>query len=104
MRFRGKSIRRKIVALLLVPLVSLVSIWAFASYLTGREATHLLATAQSMDRVNGPVLDVAHALQRERRHLMVYLADPRRSDAMSGFHKQQRATDRAVYAIRDAVR
>ncbi len=103
MRFRGKSIRRKIVALLLVPLVSLVSIWAFASYLTGREAAHLLATTQAMERVNGPVMDTAHALQRERRQLLVYLADPRRSDAMSRLHRQQRATDRAVDAVRDTV-
>ena len=34
MRFRGKSIRRKIVALLLVPLVALTGVWTFATVLT----------------------------------------------------------------------
>ncbi|EST37138.1 hypothetical protein N566_14665 [Streptomycetaceae bacterium MP113-05] len=100
MRFRGKSIRRKIVALLLVPLVSLVSIWAFATYLTGREAVHLRATDSSMDTLNGPVLDVLHALQRERRRMMVHLADPRGSDTMTRLERGQRATDRAVDALR----
>lgn len=44
MRFRGKSIRRKIVALLLVPLVSLTGIWGFATVLTGREVNQLFDT------------------------------------------------------------
>ncbi|MDT0381245.1 nitrate- and nitrite sensing domain-containing protein [Streptomyces sp. DSM 42041] len=100
MRFRGKSIRRKIVALLLVPLVSLVSIWAFATYLTGREAFHLRATATSMDALNDPLLEVVHALQGERRQVMVHLADPRRSDALNRFGRAQRATDRAVGGLR----
>lgn len=39
MRFRGKSIRRKIVALLLVPLVSLTGLWVFATYITGKRMT-----------------------------------------------------------------
>ena len=47
MRFRGKSIRRKIVVLLLVPLVSLVSIWGFATYITGRRGQQLLRRGRS---------------------------------------------------------
>ncbi|MCF6525422.1 nitrate- and nitrite sensing domain-containing protein [Streptomyces sp. JJ36] len=104
MRFRGKSIRRKIVVLLLVPLVSLVSIWAFATYVTGRDAARLLADSQAMNRVNGPVAETTRALQRERRQTLVYLADPRSSDALSILHQQQRATDRAVDEVRDLAR
>ncbi|MFR9675723.1 nitrate- and nitrite sensing domain-containing protein [Streptomyces sp. TR02-1] len=103
MRFRGKSIRRKIVALLLVPLVSLVSIWAFASYLTGREAAQLLSAERSIERVDGPTLDIVDTLQRERREVMVYLADTGRAEALSRFHWRQRATDKAVDRLRDAV-
>ncbi|MCT2594547.1 nitrate- and nitrite sensing domain-containing protein [Streptomyces sp. N2-109] len=101
MRFRGKPIRRKIVALLLVPLVSLVSIWAFATYITSREAVDKLTAAKVMDRVDRPVGAIAHAVQLERRKTLVYLADPRRSDALSQLQSQRRATDRAVATIKD---
>ena len=90
MRFRGRSIRRKIVVLLLVPLLSLVSIWAFATYLTGRQAQELLDVVNTVDQVGDPAHDTAQAVQRERRQLMVYLADPRGSDALAQLNKQQR--------------
>ena len=47
MRFRGKSIRRKIVALLLVPLLSLTAIWGFATVVTGRDVAQLFAVTPS---------------------------------------------------------
>ncbi|MGP3953071.1 sensor histidine kinase [Streptomyces sp. 7N604] len=100
MRFRGKSIRRKIVGLLLVPLVSLTSIWAFATVITGREAKQLLDTAQIADQVGLPAEDTVQALQQERRQTLVYLADPRRSDGLPRLHTQERATDRAVELLR----
>ncbi|AXK35236.1 HAMP domain-containing protein [Streptomyces armeniacus] len=103
MRFRGKPIRRKIVALLLVPLVSLVSIWAFATYLTSREAADLISATEAMERVDDPVHDVTHAIQRERRQILIHLADPRRSDALTRLHSQQRSTDRAVDTVREQV-
>ena len=52
MRFRGKSIRRKIVALLLVPLVSLTAIWGFATVLTGREAAELFNVSSIVEKVS----------------------------------------------------
>ncbi|MGH3324655.1 MAG: nitrate- and nitrite sensing domain-containing protein, partial [Streptomyces sp.] len=100
MRFRGKSIRRKIVVLLLVPLVSLVSIWAFATYITNREAQQLLNVANTADNVGDPAEGVAHSLQRERRQVLIYLADPRRSDALTQLHKQQRDTDAEIRKVR----
>ncbi|MBR7675201.1 nitrate- and nitrite sensing domain-containing protein, partial [Streptomyces daliensis] len=100
MRFRGKSIRRKIVVLLLVPLVSLVSIWGFATYITTREAAELLDASDTLDKVGYPAEDTAQAIQNERRQILVYLADPRRSDALTRLHKQQRETDSTVSKIR----
>lgn len=76
MRFRGKSIRRKIVALLLVPLVSLTALWAFATTLTGREANQLLDVAYIIDKVGDPVENTVRVVQRERRQTLIYLADP----------------------------
>ncbi|QHY94335.1 Nitrate and nitrite sensing [Streptomyces sp. S4.7] len=100
MRFRGKSIRRKIVALLLVPLVSLTALWAFATTLTGREANQLLDVAYIIDKVGDPVENTVRVIQQERRQTLIYLADPRNSDSLSELRRQRAATDRAVTKIK----
>lgn len=100
MRFRGKSIRRKIVALLLVPLVSLTALWAFATTLTGREAGQLLDVAYIIDKVGDPVENTVQVIQRERRQTLIYLADPRNSDSLAELRRQRAATDRAVTKIK----
>ncbi|MEV5642729.1 nitrate- and nitrite sensing domain-containing protein [Streptomyces flaveolus] len=100
MRFRGKSIRRKIVALLLVPLVSLTTIWAFATVLTGREAGRLFNVSTLVEQVGYPVEDTVRVLQQERRQTLVHLADPRASDGLSALHRSRTATDEAVAEIR----
>lgn len=104
MRLRGRSIRRKIVVLLLVPLLSLVSIWAFATYVTGRQAQDLLNVVNTVDKVGDPAQDAAQALQRERRQVMVYLADPRGSEALTQLKKQQKDTDAQIAKLRDNAR
>ncbi|GAA0482070.1 nitrate- and nitrite sensing domain-containing protein [Streptomyces olivaceiscleroticus] len=100
MRFRGKSIRRKIVALLLVPLVSLTAMWAFATYVTGSEARQLLKVAVIVDKVGYPTEDAVQALQKERRATLVYLADPRIAGSLTELRRRTRATDRAVAQLR----
>ncbi|MFT9472785.1 nitrate- and nitrite sensing domain-containing protein [Streptomyces sp. Mo3] len=102
MRFRGKSIRRKIVALLLVPLVSLTAIWAFATVITGREAIQLLDAADIIDKAGQPAEDAVHAVQKERRQTLVLLADPRQSDALPVLHSLQRKTDQSIDKLRAA--
>ncbi|WP_221359737.1 nitrate- and nitrite sensing domain-containing protein [Streptomyces beigongshangae] len=100
MRFRGKSIRRKIVALLLVPLVSLTGIWAFATVLTGREVNQLFDTTFIVQEIGYPTEDVISVLQDERRQALVYLADPRASDALTDLRRTRTATDEVVSKIR----
>ncbi|WP_437031719.1 nitrate- and nitrite sensing domain-containing protein [Streptomyces sp. enrichment culture] len=100
MRFRGKSIRRKIVALLLVPLLSLTTIWAFATVLTGREASRLFDVSSVMEEVGYPVEDTVRVLQQERRQTLVHLADPRASDGLAALRRSRAATDRAVSSVR----
>ncbi|MGW3664563.1 nitrate- and nitrite sensing domain-containing protein [Streptomyces sp. NPDC005141] len=100
MRFRGKSIRRKIVALLLVPLVSLTAIWAFATVLTGREASHLFSVSDIVEKIAYPTEDTVRVLQRERRQTLVYLADPRASDGLAALRRSRSATDRIVAKVR----
>ncbi|WP_189936363.1 sensor histidine kinase [Streptomyces aurantiogriseus] len=100
MRFRGKSIRRKIVALLLVPLVSLTAIWGFATVLTGREANRLFTVSHVVEKVGYPLEDTVRVVQQERRQTLVYLADPRASDALSALRRTRTATDEALAEIR----
>ncbi|GGV61283.1 histidine kinase [Streptomyces griseoloalbus] len=100
MRFRGKSIRRKIVALLLVPLLSLTTIWAFTTAITGREASHLFDVSSVMEEVGYPVEDTVRVLQQERRQTLVYLADPRASDGLAALRRSRAATDKAVDSVR----
>lgn len=100
MRFRGKSIRRKIVALLLVPLVSLTGLWGFSTVLTGREARQLLDVGYIVDKVGYPLEDTVRVIQKERRQSLVYLADPRASDALTKLREQREATDRQITLIR----
>lgn len=104
MRFRGKSIRRKIVALLLVPLVSLSAIWAFATVLTGREAGRLFSVSSLVEEIGYPTEDTVRVLQQERRQTLVYLADPRASNGLAALKRSQAATDEAVAEIRENAR
>ncbi|MEW2813128.1 nitrate- and nitrite sensing domain-containing protein [Streptomyces massasporeus] len=104
MRFRGKSIRRKIVALLLVPLVSLTAIWAFATVLTGREAGDLFNVSSVVEKIGYPIEDTVRVLQEERRQTLVYLADPRASDGLAALRRSRTATDEAVGSIRGNAR
>ncbi|UUN25711.1 nitrate- and nitrite sensing domain-containing protein [Streptomyces sp. FIT100] len=103
MRFRGKSIRRKIVALLLVPLVSLTALWGFATALTGQEAKQLLDVGYIIGKVGHPIEDTVRVIQKERRQTLIYLADPRASDALTTLRRQRAATDVAVAEIRDSA-
>ncbi|MGW1618703.1 nitrate- and nitrite sensing domain-containing protein [Streptomyces sp. NPDC002172] len=100
MRFRGKSIRRKIVALLLVPLVSLTAVWGFAAVVTGREVTHLFQVSAIVEDLGYPTEDAVRALQQERRQTLVYLADPRASDALTALDRTRAATDETVARLR----
>ncbi|WP_306324278.1 MULTISPECIES: nitrate- and nitrite sensing domain-containing protein [unclassified Streptomyces] len=104
MRFRGKSIRRKIVALLLVPLLSLTAIWAFATVITGRAAIQLISAGKAIDSVAYPLVDTGRSLQAERRQTLVYLADPRASDAQSALRAKRTAADESITRIKGKVR
>ncbi|MFE7132749.1 nitrate- and nitrite sensing domain-containing protein [Streptomyces sp. NPDC057638] len=99
MRFRGKSIRRKIVALLLVPLVSLTALWGFSTFVTGQEARRLLDASAVSEAIGDPVLDVIDVIQDERRQTLVHLADPRSAAALIALREKRAVTDRAVAKV-----
>ncbi|MFE1955358.1 nitrate- and nitrite sensing domain-containing protein [Streptomyces sp. NPDC059524] len=104
MRFRGKSIRRKIVALLLVPLLSLTAVWAFATVITGRAAVQLVTAGKITDSLAIPLVDTSRFLQDERRQTLVYLADPRASEAQSALRAKRTASDEALSDFKERAR
>lgn len=96
MRFRGNTVRRKIVALLMVPLLALISLWGVATYHTGTEAKQILDARGAQEKLSEPLERTIRTIQLERRQSVAYRADPRRSDALAQLRRHQRATDQAV--------
>ncbi len=103
MRFRGKSIRRKIVALLLVPLLSLTVVWGYGTYITGREAVQLLDVAAIVDEIGYPLDDTIRVIQEERRQTLVHLADRNDATFRSELADKRTVTDKMVDRIRSAA-
>ncbi|WP_328375795.1 nitrate- and nitrite sensing domain-containing protein [Streptomyces sp. NBC_00440] len=100
MRFRGKSIRRKIVALLLVPLVALTAIWTFSVYVTGRDALQLMRTGTVYKSVAHPLTASLQSVEKERSLTLRQLVDPGASDIQSELRTQRADTDAAVAQLR----
>ncbi|MQA84652.1 MAG: HAMP domain-containing protein [Streptosporangiales bacterium] len=97
-RRRSRPIRTKIVALLLVPLTSLIALWAFAAGTTFGDVRTLL---------NGQVLgdyafsgeELIVALQQEREASLIYLGEGEAGDR-GGIDSLRAQTDEAVAEYR----
>ncbi|MFI7274711.1 nitrate- and nitrite sensing domain-containing protein [Streptomyces sp. NPDC049879] len=100
MRFRGKSIRRKVAALVLVPSLSLVVLWALATAVAISDARRAGASGDAADTLTDPVLDVVDAVQDERRQTLVHLADPRRAEGLDALTATREAADAAAERVR----
>ncbi|MFJ2560113.1 MULTISPECIES: nitrate- and nitrite sensing domain-containing protein [unclassified Streptomyces] len=100
MRFRGKSIRRKIVALLLVPLIGLTVLWGLATTLAGTEAKQLIDVSYAIEEIGHPVEDGIRVLQSERRQTLIFLSDPEAADSLTELRSRRGDTDRALTKIR----
>ncbi|MFI5681199.1 sensor histidine kinase [Streptomyces cellulosae] len=100
-RLRPRSVRAKIVALLMLPVVSLMALWGFAAVTT---ASHIGDTRRVKD-VNAellvPVSGFITALQTER----TAAANPaaRNTAGLNAFEAAGAATDRAATGVRDGA-
>ncbi|NMO55544.1 sensor histidine kinase [Actinoplanes sp. TBRC 11911] len=101
MKSRHWSIRSKIIALISVPLVALLALWAFATVLTAGPAINLLSARTLVTRINNPGQVLVSELQRERRLSVEYLATP--GTVTPALTAQRAATDRAVLAFRQSA-
>ena len=102
LRLRPRSVRARIVSLLMVPVVSLMALWGFATVTTAQDVTALARWKQLDTLVLSPLDSSVTALQSERTAAAVYLAapDPARADALRG---RGRATDSALSALNDGI-
>ncbi|GAA1948317.1 hypothetical protein GCM10009738_22100 [Kitasatospora viridis] len=100
MRLRRSSIRAKIIALLLVPIVALVALWAYATLVTTSDFWQQLNIASTYRSFGTPVEQVARDLQQERRAAVIRLARPGDPGVQDAYQKAQQTTDQDVLALR----
>ncbi|MCX4745352.1 nitrate- and nitrite sensing domain-containing protein [Kitasatospora sp. NBC_01287] len=100
MRLRSSSIRAKIIALLLVPIVALVGLWAYATLVTTSDFWNQLNVASTYKAFGAPVDQVARDLQDERRAAVVLLARPQASDVQTDYLNAQKTTDQDLALLR----
>ncbi|MFI6152635.1 nitrate- and nitrite sensing domain-containing protein [Kitasatospora sp. NPDC051170] len=100
MRLRSSSIRAKIIALLLVPIVALVALWAYATVVTTGDVWNQLKISRTYKEFSTPVDQYAADLQNERRAAVRRLADPNSPVAKDGFDRARAATDRSLDVLR----
>ncbi|MFJ3903628.1 nitrate- and nitrite sensing domain-containing protein [Streptomyces sp. NPDC090025] len=96
---RPRTVRAKIVSLLMVPVVSLLALWGFATVTTAQDMAEL-RHLQSVDtEVRQPVVRAVRALQDERRAVVRQAAAPGTARAAE-LKDRIRATDTAVARLR----
>jgi signal transduction histidine kinase len=93
---RGRPIALKLLILLLVPLLSLVGLWAFAAGLTGGAGMRLLAINDLATNLAQPSETVNIELQNERLASVEFLVTGQGADVLA---KQRGRTDRAVKTL-----
>ncbi|MFF5703245.1 nitrate- and nitrite sensing domain-containing protein [Streptomyces sp. NPDC012794] len=98
-RLRPATVRAKIVSLLMVPVVSLLALWGFATVGTAQDMARLGRVREADAAIRAP-LDAALAeIQAERRAAVRFLADAAPGEA-SALGQQARRTDEAVRRLR----
>jgi signal transduction histidine kinase len=98
-RIRPRTVRAKIVCLLMVPVVSLLALWAYATVSTAQDVARLRQLQRVDAQIRTPVATAVAALQAERAAAMRYAAAPS-ARQNSAYDKLAARTDRAVARLR----
>lgn len=96
---RPRTVRAKIVCLLMVPVVSLLALWAYATVTTAQDIAGIRQAQRVDTSVRGPVADAVAALQAERVAAVRYAIRPT-TQRESELRTTARRTGRAVDALR----
>jgi signal transduction histidine kinase len=98
-RIRPRTVRAKIVCLLMVPVVSLLALWAYATVTTAQDVSRLRQLQRVDTEIRSPVGTAVAALQAERTAAVGYASAP--SAGQSGDYKKlTERTDEAVARLR----
>lgn len=98
---RPRSVRAKIVTVLLVPVVSLMALWGFATVTTAQNVSELRQLKEVNDTLLAPIGEFVSAVQAERVAAAEYLVDP--DTAQESLDAAARRTDVAAAALRNGV-
>ncbi|WP_052432617.1 sensor histidine kinase [Streptacidiphilus carbonis] len=96
MRIRSRSVRAKIVALLLVPLVSLTGLWTWTTATSVDQVWGLIQAGSDYRWFGTPADDLSRALQDERRAAVAYVAAAPGKGDRTALQKAEAATDQLV--------
>src|SRR3954454_6142722 len=101
---RPSTVRTRIVALALAPVLALMTLWSFAMVSVTGDVRALIRLQGVYEDFGTPVDTAVGQIQIERRLSAAYLGASGDTAAGGRLLAQQRRTDRAVNALRDAVR
>ncbi|MEW1907655.1 nitrate- and nitrite sensing domain-containing protein [Kitasatospora sp. NPDC085895] len=100
MRLRSSSIRAKIIALLMVPIVALTGLWVYATLVTTGDVRSQFDVSSSFHELVKPVDQYTLDLQEERRTAVLRLADPGSQPNKDAYEHAQAATDHSLRELR----
>ncbi|WP_406424440.1 ATP-binding protein [Streptomyces sp. NBC_00873] len=96
---RPRTVRAKIISLLVVPVVSLLALWGFATVNTAQDVARLRHLQLADEEVRAPISTAVTALQAERRAALIQTAEPSSAHA-TALEQQTKRTDTALAALR----
>ncbi|WCH96164.1 nitrate- and nitrite sensing domain-containing protein [Streptomyces moderatus] len=98
-RIRPRTVRAKIICLLMVPVVSLLALWGYATVTTAQDVARLRQLQLVDSEIRAPVADAVTALQTERAAAVRYATDPS-TGRRDELRKRAQDTDKAVARLR----
>ncbi|MGW1040126.1 sensor histidine kinase [Streptomyces sp. NPDC002547] len=96
---RPRTVRAKIVCLLMVPVISLLALWAYATVTTAQDIAGLRRLQRVDSMVRAPLADAVAAIQAERVAAVRYATD-RAAERPDDLKALAGRTDRAVAKLR----
>jgi signal transduction histidine kinase len=95
MGLRHKSIRIRVILLVLIPLVSLIGVYSYATSTTVRTAVDLVRAGTVSEVTVKPTANLVKQIDAERSLAVTYLIDPTNT-GLAKFNKQEALTDAAL--------
>ncbi|MET9662520.1 nitrate- and nitrite sensing domain-containing protein, partial [Streptomyces sp. NPDC006510] len=96
---RPRTVRAKIISLLMVPVVSLLALWGFATVTTAQDVARLRQLQRVDEEFRAPISTAVAALQSERREAMLQVVAPGSAQS-AALERRTGRTDKALAALR----